>query len=283
MSKDTRLRFPVEWKPVLRQIRSLGIDRARDMIAALSEENAILEPERKSSLEITSDGLFIIFGCMHYPFHDPDFHDRLCEFIAEHKPDGIIAAGDLLDAYSVSSHNSGQWAIPGLTLQYEYEATNKKLAEIDEAAGKARKVFIEGNHEYRIERAKMPVNNAKLGGAIRDYSEGLRLSERGYEVLRPWKEAYCLLGTCEIIHGEYFNKHAASKHLDVIQRDCIFFHIHRHQSYTYAGKTSLSPGWGGDPNAPVFRYRSRLGRKAWQHGFAVAEVKDGVTKFWREG
>lgn len=277
--KEVRPRFPIEWKPVLRSIRKLGIDRVRDLIEALNEEEGVREPEYETSAKITGDGLYIAFGCMHYPFESRRFHDFLCEYIAKQKPAAVIAAGDLIDAFSVSSHNRGQWLIPGLTLQYEYESTNPRLTELDQAIGSARKIFIEGNHEYRIERTKNQVDLAKLGGAVRDYAEGLRLRERGYEVLRPWKESFVDLAGVEVIHGEYFNKVATKTHLEVVKRDCIHFHTHRYQSYSDGEITALSPGWGGDADAPVFRYRSRLQRKAWSHGFAVIEVEGGRAQF----
>src|SRR5690349_21722092 len=62
----------------------------------------------------------------------------------------IVILGDFADFYAVNAHGKH----PGLmhVLQKEVEEVNSVLDTIDKLFPDQKKVYIEGNHEYRLER-----------------------------------------------------------------------------------------------------------------------------------
>jgi len=275
---EYRPRWGDEWRGIIDQVRKLGPDRVQLMLEEMQTHNfapkEAIYREEYTVTEGRKRGL--ILPCVHAPFHNVRQMDANLELIRYIKPDFVVIMGDFLDAFSVSSHNRGQWEMPGLTLQQEYDESNVVLDVLDQAMGDCEKVYLEGNHEERIRRFKKPVDNAKLGGAIIDYHQGLRLAERGYISLAPYREARCFIGDLCIIHGVYWGVHAAAKHLKELNQNVAFCHTHRWQQFSNGRSTAYNIGWGGDPEAKVFRYKAWWERKTWVNGCAVIDQHENA-------
>lgn len=279
MINEFRPRLPDEWKEIIDQVKQLGPDRLRLMI----EEAKEYRPGPKASpykdehtiRPGSSRKRGLLLPCVHAPFHNVAQMAANLELIRHIKPDFVILMGDFMDAFSVSSHNKGEWDMPGLTLQQEYDETNVILDLLDQAmTDGCERIYIEGNHEERIRRFKKPVDNAKLGGAIINYAEGLRLQDRGYVNLAPYREARCFIGDLCVIHGVYFGVHAAATHLKELNQNTAFCHTHRWQQFSSGAATAYNIGWGGNPDALVFRFRSWWERKRWVNGCAVVDLHE---------
>lgn len=276
---DYRPRWGDEWRGIIEQLRSMGPDRVQLMLEEMKEYNFV--PKKPEYIDFhtiqpgSSRKRGLLLFCKHVPFHNVRQLDAELKMIAHIKPDFLVLGGDFIDAFSVSSHNKGEWAMPGLTLQDEYDQTNVVLDMLCRAlpAG-CERVYIEGNHEERVRRFKKPVDSAKLGGAIVDYPQALKLTERGFVALAPYREARCFIGNLCVIHGLYWGIHAAAKHLNEINQSVAFGHTHRWQNYSNGPATAYNLGWGGDIDAKVFRFKSWWERARWVNGCAVVDLHE---------
>lgn len=80
------------------------------------------------------------------------------QYIADTQPNVIVHLGDHWDMPSLSSYDKGKKQFEGRRYKKDIEAGNAAFALLDDEISKAdgyhpRKVFLRGNHEYRIERA----------------------------------------------------------------------------------------------------------------------------------
>lgn len=156
------------------------------------------------------------------------------------KGDVVVMLGDHVDCSSfLSSH-------PPSALQdcdYSYEADLKAAANhldlFTAAAPGAEFIYLEGNHEARVERWAVTHAAAKrqdAEGIRREMSPEYRLNlkDRGIRYIR-YNQKYqgiaipgtIRLGKCFFTHGICAGKHAAQKHLDDFAASVVFGHIHR--------------------------------------------------------
>jgi hypothetical protein len=81
----------------------------------------------------------------------------LAEYIKAKQPDVIVQLGDLWDIPSLSSYDVGKKSAEGKRLCLDVDIGMKAVRIIEEAIAsipgyKPKKIFTEGNHEYRIRR-----------------------------------------------------------------------------------------------------------------------------------
>lgn len=221
-------------------------------------------------------GMHILVGCNHVPFHNVEMHDGLLELIKDHKKliKGFHLMGDFLDLNTLSAHDRGRFtAVPGLTLDEEYEAGNDLLDQFDQALGKGVwKTYLYGNHEDRWNRWMSSTDNAKT--PLESPEDALRLDSRGYQTKNNWKQDFFTIGKhLDILHGIYFSIHCAKAHMDKLRGSCAFVHTHRIQQYIEGNMGSFNIGSGADFNSPAFNYATRPMKAAWKNGFAVCMIE----------
>jgi predicted phosphodiesterase len=89
---------------------------------------------------------FIAFGCSHIPLQDEESLSIILDEIARTQPDYVIGMGDWHEAAAVSKFQDDySWG-----LREEMDQVGYLMTEINTAAPKATKVFIEGNHDKNI-------------------------------------------------------------------------------------------------------------------------------------
>lgn len=186
-------------------------------------------------------------------------------------PDEIIQLGDFADADVLSAH--GRTRNPThATLKSEAHHVNVALDQLD-ALGAKRKYFINGNHEWRLERY-IGERAAALEGLV-TWGGLLHLKDRG------WHETaytnFLRLGKMNWSHdtgGAGNNAHR--KGADAFAGSASQGHNH-HMAYEVIGRIGREPmlaatfGWLGDPDQ--IEYTSRAKAHRWSHGFGV---------YWRE-
>jgi hypothetical protein len=142
-------------------------------------------------------------------------------------------------------------------------------------------VFIDGNHEFRLQRFINLNDNAKLDGALLTITEGLKLRERGYKIYDNYPHDVHRIGKLSVIHGIYTNLHCAKKHLEVFNyHSVIFGHAHIVQVYR-VGNDAIAVAVGGllDIKHKAFNYTPLTQRNKWSNSFAVVHsAKNG--HFW---
>lgn len=256
------------------------------LIKVISENNQIYVgkpvPNRivgSNDFNITKAGTYWITGCAHAPFHNKAMYESTLNFLEkEVSLEGIVLNGDFLDLNSLSSHDRGKIALPGVNLAWEYEESNKFLDEIQDllkSKGADIRQFIYGNHEDRFLRTMKDVDTSKYGRALKSPEEALKLADRGFITQTDWKNSTISIGPhLDVIHGEFFNIHSAKKHIDTYRKSIMYAHTHRIQIYMEGDVGGFNIGAGADFNSLVFGYASRAMKKSWANASALVTLDE---------
>jgi len=226
----------------------------------------------------------LIIPDVHAPFHSQRAWDVMLAVARDLRgegfhqgPDEIVCLGDFIDAYNLSSHGSRN---PRVTINLEKEIfeANLLLNQLDEAFPNARKVFIEGNHETRLERFILQNASALFG--VTEIKRLLKFGERLRWEWIPYgpNQAYKILGSNVLARHESLRTTPA---LTIREAGSSLFygHIHRRE---FVSKNNLDgtklfagcPGWLGNSRALAFEYVR--GIPNWQMGFAVLFFEKNV-------
>ena len=283
-SENKSDRYSAQEKAAQIAIREGRINEAVDILQGIKKEQAV--PRYEPS--VFKPGLYVVMGCLHLPFHNKDFFKSACKLIKAVRGDirGVILAGDVLDMHSISRHGKGKIGLPGYTLGREYAEANAAIDSLEEVLKSpdgsydmelVREYFY-GNHEDWYNQHFKEVDASKMGeaGIVSPYDAVFK--HRRYKFQNDWKEAFVQIGDLKIIHGVWFNRHCAHKHLQEMKENVLFFHTHRVQTFKEHGYESFNAGFGGDKDHPVFRYMQRSQREAWRNAFALVSLhNDGTT------
>ena len=223
----------------------------------------------------------IIPDC-HIPYEDKRAYELMLKVAQDVDPDEIVILGDYADFYAINSHGKDGAVGNGL-LEDEVFEVIERLKELNKLFPKAKKVFIEGNHEYRLGRyinSKCP----DLYGVF-DTASVLELKVLGYEFV-PYSpdQKYRVLDSKLIARHEPLagGKHVAQNTVEKAMHSVIFGHTHRIQEaqvVTMCGENyrGISSGWLGDKNSPVFSYVKS--HHQWSQGFSVVTCLEDGTWF----
>ena len=77
---------------------------------------------------------------------------KVYKCISDNDVAGVVSSGDWLDLFTLGSYNRDSLGLlKGISLTEEYESGKEGIVSLSQAAGgKAKKVFIWGNHEDRF-------------------------------------------------------------------------------------------------------------------------------------
>ena len=175
---------------------------------------------------------------MHLRFEDRITMKAVEAYMADETWDVYLNLGDLMDFNCIARFND---ALPrrkmGQTLRKDYDYANmfldRHLAAVRKNNGECRTVFLEGNHDERIERYadKYP----EVEGVI-EVEPALGLRARGVEWIRYNQKRTFKIGHAHFHHGLYAGKYHANKHaMDF--GTCLFYgHTHDVQEYALTRK-----------------------------------------------
>jgi|GEM_PF-764656 len=159
-------------------------------------------------------------------------------------PDEIVLGGDMLECGGhLAKHQPiGYVALCDYTYQEDIRATNWFLDELQTAAPRARIIYLEGNHEQRVERwcVDQALANQRDAGFLRQaYGPAtlLRLDERGITFYSQSEihgdglnRGWVSLGNMMVVHNPFGisggGKNAASKAVGKTAGNVTYFHTH---------------------------------------------------------
>jgi predicted phosphodiesterase len=216
----------------------------------------------------------IAAGDFHFPFCNEKALVVFEKHLGREKWDHLVLGGDILDFSYLSKYSIGNLrSVEGKRIMKDYEEVNKHLDRWDKLAGKAKKHFIIGNHDLRVEKY---INaNPNLEGLI-ELETCLRLKERGYNIVRNYPAGEVLkLDNILFIHGTYHNQFHAKKHLDSYDSSIIYFHTHTFQSFCKVRFDKKGYKIAQAVGALCDLEQEYMGKRpsAWINGFV--EIKDG--------
>lgn len=214
----------------------------------------------------------LIIPDTHIPFEDQRAYALMLKVGKYVRPDEVVILGDYLDFYSVMSHPKDV-TLSKLTLQREVECGQKRLREIAKTFPKATKVYIEGNHEYRLARY-LRDRAPDLFGLI-DLPDILGLKPLKFKWI-PYgpEQKYKVLNSKLYARHEPIGPNARTT---ATRSMCslIYGHIHsieESQVVALDGSNyrAISVGWLGDQRQAAFNYVHNHAQ--WAKGFGIVKV-----------
>ncbi len=201
---------------------------------------------------------------IHAPFHDNQALRCLYSFISWWNPDEIFILGDTIDFYPLSNFEKNPDRI--FKLQQDINEGKAILYKIADLAPRARKVFIPGNHEYRLERF-LWTKASELSGL-----DGLKL-ENLLELKR--------IGYQYAPQGRINYKGTIIKHGDIVRKFA---------GYTAKGEfenTGLSGVSGHTHRLAVHSITNEAGHFQWMEAGCLCKLEQeymrGKTPNWQQG
>ena len=207
----------------------------------------------------------------HVPYHDKKAFALMLKVAAFLKPKHIVIQGDFADFYSVSSHSKDPTRAN--SLEEESAEVNLALDQIDKL-GAPNKIYVEGNHEDRLNRFLQDKAPA-LYSSLR-VEKSFRLKERGWK-FTPYKD-HTKLGCIYLTHDT--GKAGPTAHADALndfQDNVLIGHTHR-MAYTIRGNAKGVPhvaamfGWLGDISKVDYMHKVKA-MKDWALGFGIGYLE----------
>lgn len=215
----------------------------------------------------------------HRPFHDRKAYNLMIKIAQLIGIDEVVILGDYADFYSVSRHRKDPRV--GTLLLEEVASVKEGLDQIDHLFPQAKKVFLEGNHELRLE-AYLIERCPELFGV----TEVQFLFELNRRPLWTWipfgrSQAYRILGS-ELYAFHRPRASTPKQHIAKTFVSSVYGDIHkieRAHSVSLDGSHLLAvcPGWLGDVSSRVFDYMPATPQ--WQLGFAIVYVETETSEF----
>jgi hypothetical protein len=165
---------------------------------------------------------------LHYPEHDSKCLNITYDITSDLKPDYFILGGDQLDMGCISYFNRGKIKLlENKRIGRDYKGFQKILDKYEGLLPEScEKVFMIGNHEYRVTR--LIEENPQAYEGILEIENNLDLSD--WKVI-PFNRIFSI-GYLNIIHGIYWNIHHTKKHLYTYGDNIYYGHVHNSQSFS---------------------------------------------------
>jgi UDP-2,3-diacylglucosamine pyrophosphatase LpxH len=223
----------------------------------------------------------LIIPDTHLPYEDKPAYNLMLKVGKILAPDEIVILGDYLDCLPVTAHPKDPDSDSLIVNEIDY--ANNKLDELDSLFPKAKKVFLFGNHEFRIERY-IRDNAPALFGTIK-LEKLLKLDKR-----KNWKhldynyhQSYKILNSYLYARHEPFGanpKACAQRAMTSI----VYGHVHQIEEAQVASGTNRNlkhvafcPGWLGNTKDKAFNYLK--GNPNWSLGFGIVYVDSKTKQF----
>lgn len=215
----------------------------------------------------------LIIPDTHRPYHNKRAYNLMLEVAKYIGPKHIYILGDYADFYAVSSHPKDPRIFQ--MLADEVMDVLNGLNDLDINFPDAKKVFIQGNHEHRLERYLCDKAPALFG--ITSSPHLLQLVDRPnwtYVHYGP-NQVVSVAGSKLLARHEPLGSSAKATSTKALC-SLVYGHIHRIEESHIVGlegqnHVSFSVGWLGDKKQDqVFGYTK--GHQQWQLGFGIVYV-----------
>lgn len=231
----------------------------------------------------------------------PDSHGSMIDlqakraFLTDLKkldPAEIVMLGDHVDAGGLfNKHKKKAKEDREYSYSQDIACANLFLDEIQERAPSAKIYYLEGNHEYHIER--WAVENIDNDSDVKHFvgqnspESLLKLKDRGIKYYRQMEFYQGLsvrntirLGHCYFTHGICASKYATAKHVDKFGGNIVHGHTHRAQVYmTKTVRAAAIGGWCPGTLSILQPTYLHTEPSEWSHGYGVQFVDKRSGEF----
>jgi len=228
--------------------------------------------------------LALLIPDTHRGWHDKRAYSLMIKVAKDLNPDGIYLLGDYADMYDINGHGPKDPRI-AQTLQDEVNDVNSGLDELDKLFPYAKKYYIQGNHEFRLERY---IQNRcpEIFGFV-SCQDLFKIRERKNWTWVPYGPSQ----KTRILGSKLWAKHeplASSAKATASKALCslVYGHIHRIEQSHITGMEGeehvcFSVGWLGQKKADeVFGYVKS--HHQWQLGFGLVWVDPKTKNFYHQ-
>jgi len=185
------------------------------------------ESDRFYTLPIPKDGYKILgLGDGHIPHHCDETLELAFEQGLKEKIDCILLGGDMLDWFNLSTFEK-----LNSDLQYEIDTLHAFLRSLRKVFPKQKVIWMDGNHDFRLERFKMRNQGISQLDALK-VPNLLHLKDFGIEYLDNYMTLK--VGKLNVMHGHRLagsGKMVARNKLMNAMNNIMFFHHHTVQDY----------------------------------------------------
>ena len=212
------------------------------------------------------NNLSVCLADVHYPFRNSTAVKMAVSFIKEQRPGRIHLLGDLCDSWALSRFDKDPTR--RLNLQEELDAVGDWLVELRDAAPRAKIIYSEGNHEYRLRKYLMSEAKALAGLRALSLEKLLDLDSlhiRFQPQDRPYRVGHLLF-----THGQFISRWSgmsAKRHFERYGCCVIHGHTHRLGAFYHSDLDNCYGAWeAGCLSTLTPDY---VTAPDWQNGFAV--------------
>jgi hypothetical protein len=223
--------------------------------------------------------VIVVFGDLHIPYQDEKAVSLLIQSIQTIRPDALICAGDGFDFYQLSRFTKDPKR--RLELAKDRKVFVRVMREITAAAPKkARKIYLAGNHEARLQHF-LSDNAPELHGLEEfEMATFLKLDELGWDYHENSDRRLPIvrLGDLSVTHGHRTNEYAHKWTMNDYGESVLVQHTHRLGSYFHTGTNGTIEGW---QNGHLFDEDKATYTQIanWQKGFSVVTVENETGWF----
>ena len=229
----------------------------------------------------------LVIGDLQIPFHDPKAVKLALNFAKDLRPDKVILNGDIMDCYEISDFVRS----PMIKADFndEIEETYSFILDLKRACPRAKIIWVEGNHEFRLKkylmtRAKELVGLKRAKIRLEDL---LDFKKFGIDYIQnkpgasKHGDVYTKIGELHIGHWDMVRQWGGFTAKNLLDRKGVSImqsHTHRMGSHyrTWVGGKimgawengclcSLDPAYMANPD--------------WLHGFSVVFHKKDSSRF----
>ena len=227
----------------------------------------------------SDDVTFLAFSCVHAPVHDPAAIDRLVEETAAYQPDVLIHLGDGMEM-SWASRFSDAGEIDAVS---EYNAHNDILRQLRRASPDSRRIFLPGNHEWRLYSPRID-DSIRAALHWRRHQPEMEHWEEPVPYLKCRHSGVFRLGQVVFAHGFSTSNSGVRREAVSLAREWGLYvhgHLHRPTQSGPAERVLASANWPlhwWRANPGCLRdlspdYMSDLDKEGWGHGVVTGRAQ----------
>jgi predicted phosphodiesterase len=214
----------------------------------------------------------------HVPFHDKRAFDLLLKVGEAWKPDQIVVLGDFADCLAVSFHPKTPERED--SFKQEMDEVNKALDRLD-ALGAKKKIYVSGNHEYRMDRYL--TERAPALYSMFTYPDVIRTKDRGWEWVAY--RNFVQVGKTYVTHDcGNAGANAAVAARKAFNSNAVIGHTHRmamHYEGHATGSSTVGAMFGHLMDATKVDYMHKIHVSGWQLGFGIGHMQADGTLHMR--
>jgi len=262
--------------------------------ARSSSESVVVAPRPKKTLASKGDIVEVIFSDVHGNKHDPLAFSALLGDLKTIRPDRIIIGGDLLDCsgFLAEHHTLGYLAETEDSYEDDVKVTNILLDQIQKHSSCEDIHYIEGNHEWRVERwaVNQKLAHHKDVELLRNTfcaEHVLGLKERGIQYYRQgMTHGDCItpgwvkFDKVSFVHKISNATDAAEVALSKAAGNIVFFDSHRATfKPKFLPNVGLIAAWNPGCLCKRQPHYANTNPTTWTHGYLVRVISRSTGNF----